>query len=303
MHLPDFQGLKLSSVPLSQFTTWHIGGPADWFVEPQSLRDLEILINSLRDQNISWFLLGNGSNILFSDSGFRGVIIHLGDGFHNIQFTDSIVIAGAGAQLNLLTKLAADKGFTGIEGLAGIPGTIGGAAFTNAGAYDQSFLSRCIEIQGLCEKKGFKTITDIRPGYRSGGFPDDFIITGLHLSLTPGDSDRIHQLMNQYLERRRSTQPLSKASAGCTFKNPDNSGAGRLIDELGFKGFKNGRAMISEKHANFVINSGGASASEIIKLIGHVRSKVSETCGVELELEVLIIDENGNRIDPEGTIR
>jgi len=303
MHLPDFNGNLSSGILLSRLTTWKIGGPADWFAEPDSLPDLELLLQTLNNQNISWFILGNGSNILFSDAGFRGVVIRLGTKFKTVKIKDSKVIADAGVQLSVFSRLLAEKGLAGMEAFVGIPGTLGGAAFVNAGAFNQSILTNCVKVEGFSKNLCFKTITDIRSGYRSGGFPDDFIITRLHFNLTPDDPSRIHQLMNQYLEHRRSTQPLSEASAGCTFKNPENSGAGRLIDDLGLKGFQNGRAMISTKHANFIINCGNASSSEVIKLIEHVRSKVSDNYGVKLELEVLILDENGNRINPNGAIR
>jgi len=136
--------------------------------------------------------------------------------------------------------------------------------------------------------------------YRTGVLSDNLVITKLDLSLTQCDPIRIHELMNQYLEQRRSTQPLSEASAGCTFKNPQHSGAGRLVDKLGLKGFQIGRAMISEKHANFIINTGSARATEVIDIIGHVRKKVWEEFSIQLDLEVIVLDEQGNHIDPGG---
>lgn len=298
--LDDYQGAFSSSVPLSRLTTWKTGGPADWLAKPASLKDLCALMQAVYIHELPWFVLGYGSNVLFSDAGFRGVVIVLGDGFEDIQISENNIVAGARAALKAVANTAADHALTGLECLAGIPGTVGGAARMNAGAHGVCILDFCREVRGVTHRGEITKITDIRPGYRSGGFPDDVIITELILKLTPGDPDQIHQRMSQYLEQRRSAQPLSEASAGCTFKNPSGDGAGRLIDRLGLKGFQNGRAVVSEKHANFIINSGGATASEIIELIKHVRSRVMSEYGVQLELEVQIVDEYGRPVDLWG---
>jgi len=285
---------------LSRLTTWKTGGPADWLAEPSSLEQLCALMKDLTVHHLPWFVLGYGSNVLFSDAGFRGVVIVLGDGFEDIRFVDTEIHAGARASLRALAAEAAAQSLSGLEPLAGIPGTVGGAARMNAGAHGVAILDFCREAQAVNAGGEIVNLTDIRPGYRSGGFPGDVIITEILLTLKPGQPDQIRQRMNQYLEQRRSAQPLSDASAGCTFKNPTGNGAGRLIDRLGLKGFQNGRAAVSEKHANFIINSGGATASEIIELISYVRSRVLSAYGVRLELEVQIVDEMGCPLDPGG---
>lgn len=299
MKPPEFTGKTFSSVPLSKYTTWKVGGPADWLFIPDTLPALQTVIRWINRHNLSRIVLGNGSNILFSDYGFRGAVILLGKAFNAIQIHESSIFSGAGVMLSQLARQAADAGLSGMEALAGIPGTVGGAGYVNAGAHGQSIMALCQSAQGVTGDSEIENKTDFHWGYRSGGFPDDFIITGLHLALQAGNPMEIHQLSNQYLERRRSTQPVSEASAGCTFKNPEGTGAGRLIDELGLKGFQIGRAMISTKHANFIINSGGASASEIIELMRHVKDRVRSRYGVTLIPEVVIVSKDGRRINLE----
>ncbi len=298
MNLERFKGTINLAIPLHRFTTWKIGGIADMVVIPQDKTDLEILVYELSKTNTPWFILGNGSNILFSDNGYRGAVIILGDGFKHISTEDSMIRAGAAASLHQLAQKTAQTGLAGLEELAGIPGTVGGAAFVNAGAHGKSLMDYCTAVHGINALGKQTTLTTFRPEYRSGGLPDNFIITDIDLKLTFKNPSEIHALMTKYLEKRRSTQPLADASAGCTFKNPDNRGAGRLIDELGLKGFQKGRAMISSKHANFIINIGEAKASDVIDIIRHVRMKVWKSYGVRLQLEVLIIDEYGNPQNP-----
>lgn len=300
MKQPDFKGRISTNVPLSRLSTWRIGGPADWVVEADTEAEIEAFLRQVRLCSIPWIVIGNGSNILFSDRGFRGAILLLGTGFKSVSIEQSSVRAGAGIHLSHLANTVADAGLSGFEPLAGIPGTAGGAAFVNAGAYGCSMLHMCDRIMGFGPTGEYRSFDEIKPEYRSGGFPDGCVITEILLTLTPSDPPRIHEQMSKYLEQRRSTQPLSEASAGCTFKNPEGTGAGRLIDGLGLKGFQTGRAMISTKHANFIINSGGASASDVIDVIRHVRQRILEAHGIRLQLEVLVLDEWGTHTDPGG---
>jgi UDP-N-acetylmuramate dehydrogenase len=302
MKLFEFFGSIHSDIMLSRFTTWQIGGPADWIIMPACTDDLKVLLAETTRTGTPWFVLGNGSNVLFSDAGFRGVVITLGTGFKRISFHGETIQTGAGVALSYLAQQAANAGLSGLEPLAGIPGTVGGAACVNAGAFGRSLLELCTDIKGI-DSSGMETsYANIHSGYRSRRFPVDVILTELRLKLTAGQPSRIHEQISKYLEVRRSTQPLSEASAGCTFKNPENQGAGRLIDELGLKGFQNGRAMISRKHANFIINTGGATAADVTGLIKLIRKRVRETFNVQLELEVIILDEYGNILDPGGEI-
>ncbi|MBN1878966.1 UDP-N-acetylmuramate dehydrogenase [bacterium] len=303
MQLDNYSGQIRKNVPLNKLTTWRIGGPADWVVEANNPDELRVFLREVNSSATPWMVLGNGSNILFSDLGYRGAILILGDDFQQMDIRELTIQAGAGLQLHHLANRAADAGMTGLEPLAGIPGTVGGAAFVNAGAFGCSFLQLCKVINGFDRHGHFRSFDDIHPGYRSGGFPDGCIITNIQLTLASGEPSRIHDQMCQYLEQRRSTQPLSDASAGCTFKNPANTGAGRLIDRLGLKGFQSGRAMISTRHANFIINNGGASATDVIDIIRHVRRKVFAEYRLKLELEVLILDETGARLDPGGELK
>jgi UDP-N-acetylmuramate dehydrogenase len=296
--LNGFKGTVCTDVELNRYTTWGIGGKADMIIMPSSISDLKIALHELSKYNLPRFVLGNGSNVLFSDKGFRGAVFILGAGFKHIAIDGSTVTAGAGVMLHYLAQKTAAAGLSGLEELAGIPGTVGGAAFSNAGAHGRSFLSMCNAIHGLDSSAKEVTLTSIHSGYRSSGLHDDFVITDINLKMTISSPSEIHELTTKYLEKRRSTQPLSEASAGCTFKNPDKRGAGRLIDTLGLKGFQKGQAMISGKHANFIINTGRAKASDIVGLIEHVRLKVWDAYGVKLELEVCIIDEFGKPLDP-----
>ncbi len=289
-------------VSLDKLTTWRIGGLADWLIEISDCSDMLCFLREASESGIPWLILGNGSNILFSDDGFRGAIVTLGSAFRNISVDRDHIRVGAGAQLSQLANQAAAAGLTGLEPLAGIPGTVGGAAFVNAGAFGCSLLQLCCEINGFDHYGQYKSFDDIHPVYRCGGFPAGTIITELQVSLTSGEPSRIHELMIKYLEQRRSTQPLSEASAGCTFRNPENTGAGRLIDGLGLKGFQIGRAMISTRHANFIINSGEATATDVIKIIRHVRREVRKVHGINLDLEVLVLDEQGCHLDPGGDL-
>ncbi|MGB3976659.1 MAG: UDP-N-acetylmuramate dehydrogenase [bacterium] len=298
MKFVDFHGSVHTDISLARFTTWRIGGPSDWMIMPSNMDDLDMVLAEIRRIRTPWFILGNGSNVLFSDNGFRGVIITLGTGFKRLSISGEMVQAGAGVMLNHLAQQTASAGLSGLEPLAGIPGTLGGAAAVNAGAFGSSLLDRCTVIKGIDSSGIKRTYTNILSDYRSRKFPADFIITELQLKLTPDDPSRIHEQIFNYLEKRRSTQPLSEASAGCTFKNPDSRGAGRLIDELGLKGFQNGRAMISTKHANFIINTGEASSADVIGLIEIVRRRVWEAFKVKLELEVIVLDEYGHFLDP-----
>lgn len=303
MKLVEFHGSVHTDIPLARFTTWKIGGNTDWMIMPSNFDDLDILMTEIRRTRIPWFILGNGSNVLFSDKGFRGVVITLGTSFKRMSISGDTVRVGAGVTLNHLAQQTAATGLSGLEPLAGIPGTLGGAAAVNAGAFGSSLLDLCIEINGIDSLGVKRSFKNIFSSYRSRVFPDDFIITELQLKLTKDDPSRIHEHLSKYLERRRSTQPLAEASAGCTFKNPENQGTGRLIDELGLKGFQKGQAMISKKHANFIINTGNASSADVVELIDYVRKRVWERFNVKLELEVIILDEYGKGLDPGGDIK
>ncbi len=295
-----YTGILQKNVQLSGLTSWGVGGPADYVAIPQSEDELITLLHAIRHAGLPWIILGRGCNTLFSDNGFRGVIIRLGGEFLEISFKEEHIVVGAGMSLRQLAMEAVRYSLTGLEALSGIPGTCGAAAFMNAGAYGIQFWD-LIETVSYLSASGYRqTLEPGTEGYRRSSLPEGCIITRIHLRLSRGRTDDILNDMLRYRERRQSAQPLNAASAGCTFKNPPGKSAGRLIDELGLKGLKMGDAEVSPKHANFIINLGAATAQNIRDVIREVRHQVKSHTGIGLDLEVRIFDEFGMLMDTEG---
>jgi UDP-N-acetylmuramate dehydrogenase len=284
----------LVSEPMARHTTFKIGGPADYLVLPSSAQEVAAVWNAAAEFGVPVIALGNGSNVLVLDGGIRGLVVKLGETMGYIRHTGTTIISGAGASLTDVARYAAQCGLTGLEFAVGIPGSIGGAVFMNAGAYDGEIGNVVSAVTAVCAGRRQKRFThaDIEFGYRHSVFQDNgCIICEVELSLEKGDDLAIQKTMGDFTSRREAKQPVEKPSAGSTFKRPPGYFAGTLIEQAGLKGLKLGGAQISEKHAGFIINAGNATAADVLALIKEVQRRVHDQFGVKLQPEVRIIGE------------
>ena len=286
-------------VSLRQFTTFKCGGPAKYFAEPSSEEELTRLLGFAKENDLETFILGLGSNILVSDDGFDGLVIKIGRNLGDISIeeddTGAVITAGAGAPLSLLGNTAVKHGLEGAEFCCGIPGSVGGAVFMNAGAYGREIKDIAVSVRYLAKS----TITTVAAedcgfGYRTSIFEqtEDSLILGLTVRLAKGDPEKITAYVEELKAKRTASQPLDVPSAGSTFKRPEGYFAGKLIEDSGLRGFKldDSGAQVSPKHCGFVVNNGGtASAADILKLIRYVQETVYERQGVRIEPEVRLI--------------
>lgn len=273
---------------LAAHTTFRVGGPASLFVVCDTVSDLAHTVAICDEEGVERTVLGKGSNVLVSDQGYSGAVIVLGDEFKRRGLDGSHVRAGAGSILAVLVQEAFSRGMTGLEFAVGVPGTLGGALAMNAGARDAWIGSIVESVTLLVPGSGLVSLgaSEIRWEYRRTSLPRDSVIVEASLRLEPGDGDQIRRVMEANLRRRRRSQPLGMPSAGSVFVNPEGDSAGRLIEELGLKGYTMGGATVSDVHANFIVNSGGASARDVVDLIAHVRAAVEDEYGIELRPEV-----------------
>jgi UDP-N-acetylmuramate dehydrogenase len=276
---------------LSLHTTFGVGGPCDFMVWVSTAEALREVVSLARTQGLPVFVLGRGSNLLVRDGGIEGVVLRLVDQLASIEVSGHQITAGAGASLGEVVSRATSAGIGGLEFLAGIPGTVGGAAVANAGARDVWFGHRLAELgimaTDLTETR--RKRDEVPFGYRTSGIATDWIVTFAVLAGVPATVDEARREVEAYLERRRSTQPLGERSAGCIFRNPPGESAGRLIEAAGLKGLSVGGAEVSTVHANFIVNAGGATAREILDLVEIVRERVRAVHGVDLELEISVV--------------
>ena len=289
----SYQMKFLTDVPLSGHTTFHIGGNADYWVEINSSKAFSAMLQFCSKQKLPFFVMGRGSNILASDAGFKGIILHIGNAFSDIAFSDeTTLVCQAGAILSNVAKTAMEHGLSGMEALSGIPGTIGGALFMNAGAYGTEMKDITVSCTYL-DKSGTEKIllhNELNLAYRQSYFTEHSgFITSVTIQLRKDNPEAISSRMQDYSERRKSKQPLNFPSAGSTFKRPQGSYASLLIDECGLKGYQVGDAQVSEKHAGFVINLGHATCKEVLQLCHDVHDKVLEKTGYTLELEPVLL--------------
>lgn len=280
--------------PMKRHTTFKIGGPADCLLLPSSIEDVMRILALVKEYELPLTVLGNGSNVLVLDQGIRGVVIKFDKMLSSIRLRDQTVIAGAGALLKDVSKFAAEAGLTGMEFAVGIPGSIGGAVFMNAGAYDGELGNvvsavTAVGLDGTLQRFD-RTMLDF--GYRHSVFQDNkYIICEVEISLLEGIHSEIKNKMGDLTKRRESKQPVEVPSAGSTFKRPTGYFAGTLIEQTGLKGLKIGGAQVSPKHAGFVINAGDAKAQDVLDLISEVQRQVYEKHGVRLYPEVRMIGE------------
>jgi UDP-N-acetylmuramate dehydrogenase len=293
--LSEIKGTVRLREPLWNKTSFRIGGPAEIFIQPQDISDLQTVLYFCSGEEIPVSILGNGTNLLIRDGGIRGVVISLKDSFNRLRFlgvNKGIVNIQVGAGLGLpqLLYRCIEEGWKGLEFAAGLPGGVGGAVVMNAGLKDKG-VGELIEEVIIMDKAGqveHLSRSELQFSYRKSNIPPDYIILGVKMLLEIGNQSEIKQEIERYYQKRKVTQPLNSYSAGCIFKNPPGDSAGRIIDSLGLKGFTIGKAQISPIHANFIVNQGGATATQIIELMEYVRSKVLEELGLDLEPEIQI---------------
>lgn len=285
----------LVNEPLSKHTTWKIGGPAAAFIIPNGIDELTKIIEILNVNKVAWKVLGKGSNLLVSDKGYRGAIISLQQKpFRTLDIEETMVRVGADFSLIRLANLAAKNGLTGLEFAGGIPGTVGGAIYMNAGAHNSDISNILIEANVLNENGDIDTWSnkDFEFAYRHSKLQErKGIILSAIFNLNYEDRKIIAERMASYKDRRRKSQPYNLPCAGSVFRNPDGDFAGRLIEELGLKGYKIGDAQVSTLHANFIVNTGNATAKDILNLIEYIKFRVFKVYKVELSSEVELVGE------------
>lgn len=275
--------------PMSAHTTFRIGGPADVFVEPDSEERLCQVVALCRNAGVPFVCVGNGSNLLVSDDGFRGVVVSTRRGMEQLEINDDLVKAGAGVLLGKLASECCRAGLGGLEFAGGIPGTVGGAVVMNAGAYGGEMKQVLIRVHVLMPDGSLVWISveEMELGYRTSCIPScGGIVTAAEFKLYPKDSVQIKGEMDELGRRRREKQPIELPSAGSTFKRPAGYFAGKLIQDAGLAGFRVGGAEVSSKHCGFVVNRGGATAADVLSLCRQVESEVYRRFGVSLEMEV-----------------
>jgi len=290
-------GSVRSRESMDRHTSLGVGGIADFFVEPAHTRELERLVAFLSGRNVPFFPLGNGTNLIVRDGGYRGIVISLKNLQHMEIRHDSpenpSMYAEAGVPLARIVEAALRESLTGIEFCAGIPGTLGGALRMNAGAWGGA-MNDIVTSLFLVTPRGTVGEWEAKRlsfSYRNLDIPENSIITAALLSLVLGDSGKIRNRINENMARRRQRHPLSLRSAGSIFKNPSSAPAGRIIEEAGLKGARVGDAVVSELHGNFIVNDGKATAGDVLTLIDRLRDRVKELTGLELEREVIVIGE------------
>ncbi|MEZ5066655.1 MAG: UDP-N-acetylmuramate dehydrogenase [bacterium] len=288
--LEGIAGLKVRvDVPLGRLTTFKIGGPAAILVTPESEDALRQAMAPIRDSGIPVLILGNGSNLLVSDAGFPGLVLRVGSALGGVEpeGPDRLRI-GAGTLWSRVLRFVMAEGWTGLEFGAGIPGTLGGAIATNAGTRGGETADSLVSIRGVGPDGAVLEIAraDLPFVYRRCELPDGFVVTSTLFAAGREDPEKVAETVRGYQAERRRDQPEREPSAGCVFKNPPGTSAGKLIDQAGLKGLAVGGAIVSEVHGNFIINRGEATADDVLRLIDQVRAGVRREFGVELELEV-----------------
>ncbi|WP_343208391.1 UDP-N-acetylmuramate dehydrogenase [Anaerolentibacter hominis] len=289
----------LTNEPLKNHTTFRIGGPADYFVCPSTTEEIRKVLMLTATYEVPCYILGNGSNVLFSDKGYPGVVLHIGEPLDYLMMIDGpedrvTVRAGAGILLRRMARKVAEAGLKGFEFAGGIPGSLGGAVLMNAGAYGGEMKDHIVDVYAIndaCEYEALKK-NEMHYGYRTSIMQEQtYIILGATFEFEKGNPEEILAYMEELNRRRKEKQPLEYASAGSAFKRPEGYYAGKLICDAGLKGYRVGDIMVSEKHAGFIVNVGNGTAEQVCELMMHVQDTVKEKFGVLLEPEIRIIGE------------
>jgi len=286
-----FRGKLLENELLSRSTTYRIGGPARYLLNPAEVEDVEKALQFAQEKGVPWLVLGLGSNVLVKDGGFPGLVIRLGKGLDKFEMKGATAIVGAGMPTPLLARRTADAGFAGVERFIGIPGTVGGGVYMNAGAHGAEFAEVVTEVTVMDPKGKLKQLTrkQIPFKYRASGL-GQVIVLEAKLGLGEEAPAKLKEVQGRLFRWRKAGTPFDQPCCGSVFKNPGGpKTAGMLIEEAGLKGFRIGGAHVSILHANYIVNTGNATAADVLKVIDHVRKTVAKKLRVELELEVKVI--------------
>lgn len=292
----EFKNMALFGIPMANYTSMRVGGPADCMVFPDKIEELIKIITYAKSESLPVTVIGYGTNLLVKDGGIRGITINLSKGFKTLETekhgNNIYITAGSGISLARIVRLGMDNGWSGVEPLSAIPGSLGGAVSMNAGTKEGS-ISDVIECVWVIEGEKEKLLDRkmLKFEYRSVNIPRNHPVIKLKIRLQMGDKEKVRKKIQEFLNYRKETQPLTSHSAGCIFKNPKKIPAGKLIDDLGLKGVRVRGAKISEKHANFIVNTGSATAKDVLALIELVKEKVKEERNIPLEPEITIIGE------------
>jgi UDP-N-acetylmuramate dehydrogenase len=296
--ITDLQSSNVGEVrfnePLAEYTTWKIGGPADVFLIPKGKEELINALKILYEHQVPWTTIGRGSNMLVSDKGIRGVVIKLGEGLNDLRFEDELVYVGGAYSFIKLSVMSGKKGLTGLEFAGGIPGTVGGAVYMNAGAHGSDVSQTLLKAEVVLETGELVqwNAEELQFAYRYSKLHKvKGIVTEAVFKLKHGDRKEIAAAMASYKDRRLRTQPLHLAVAGSVFRNPENNFAAKLIEQSGLKGKRCGNAEVSMQHANFIVNTGQATARDVLTLIEQIQMEVFEGYGIQLIPEVLLVGE------------
>ncbi len=284
-----FRGRITLSEPLGKYTSFQIGGPADYYLEPIDREDCLSLLSFCRQRALPFLIMGKGSNMLVSDDGVKGIVVNMEYGLNRVECSEGVVSADAGVALSRFVEFCIQQRFAGVEMLAGIPGTIGGAVVMNAGAHGGEISDYLLDVDVF--RQGTLTTvpkSESRFAYRSSGFQND-VVLGARFRLRPGDQAELMRTRRELLIKRNRTQPINFPNSGSMFKNPPGNYAAKLIEEAGLKGYRYGNAQISDRHANFIVNLGGASALDVLDLVETAQKKVFEKSGIHLELEIKLV--------------
>ena len=288
------QGETSVQEPMARQTTWKIGGPADLLVVPKNSDDIIRVINACREYDVPWWVMGSGSNLLVLDGGIRGVVIKTAGGLTDCRWQGNRIEAGSGVFLPRLAKEAAERGLCGLEWCAGVPASAGGAVVMNAGVGDVSF-GDFVQAVNLVDDAGISrrmARQELAFAYRCSVLQNKpLIVTGISLELPQGDRQACAENIKTFLQKRQASQPQQFPTAGSVFKNPAGEYAGRLLEAAGSKGLQIGAAQVSLKHANFIVNLGGAKAADVLQLISEMQARVAEKFQIRLETEIHIIGE------------
>ena len=294
LNILDEKNIKVDE-PMKKHISFKVGGPADFLVKPKTEEELRNVVEFAKKENVPFIVIGNGSNLLVKDGGIRGIVIELSDNFNNYEIDGNIIKAQSGALLAIIGRNAMKNSLTGFEFAAGIPGTLGGALAMNAGAYGGE-MKQVVKTVRLMDRDGniFELSNEeMKFEYRRSLLTTkDYIVLSAVIELQPGNVEEIKEIMADYSNRRSTKQPLNFPSAGSTFKRPEGHFAAKLIDDCGLRGLNLRGAQVSDKHCGFVINSGGATAKDILDLMFIVKSTVNAKFGIMLEEEVKILGED-----------
>ena len=277
--------------PLSKHNYFGIGGAAAAYFEVSTTDELVYVARMKKCWNVPVAIIGRGSNLLVSDAGYSGIVVRLIRDFNRLKFDENRVDVGAGVSLPRLSKMAAGHGLSGVEFALGIPGSVGGALIMNAGAWGSSFGDLVEHVQVMTDEGKLIDLSrdEAHFSYRHSGLDAYFCVTGATLSLTPGDTKEVDNLMQDLYNQKITSQPFAEENAGCMFKNPPGHSAGKLIDECGLKGYRIGGAEVSKIHGNFILNLDDATAQDVLSLVRHIQVHVKRERGVDLEMEVQLL--------------